>query len=116
MLLRQARSGSAGQAPMTTPASAQAAVGQRLEGQRGVVERAERRVDDDEHGGVEPAGQVGDRRALVVVPHEQPAGALDDDEVAVVGKRPDPRSDLAAGRAAARPAATGCGGGGQRVG
>ena len=115
-LLRQARSGSAGQAPITTPARPQAAVRHRLEGQRGVVEGAERRVDDDEHVGAEVARQVGDRRALLVVPDEQPAGALD--ERPGRGRRParGPVGAPSRRSSGGRPAAPGGGGGGERVG
>ena len=115
-LLRQARSGSAGHAPSTTPASVEAAVRQRLQGQRGVVEGAERRVGDHEHRRRQVARQVGDRGAFVVVPHEQPAGALDEDQVAVGGELADPRRALSCRSSGGQPAAPRGGGGGERVG
>ena len=100
----------------TTPARAQAAVRHRLEGQRRVVEGAERRVDDDEHVGAELVRQVGDRRALLVVPHQQPTGALDEHQVAVVGQLADQAGAPTAGRAGRQAAAPGGGGGRERVG
>ena len=88
---------------------------QGLEGERGVVEGAECRVHDDQDGGSQRAGQVGDRCAFVVVPHEQAAGALDEDEVAVGGELGDP---LGAGVQVERRqlGVPGGGGGGERVG
>ena len=55
----------------------------RLDRQRGVVERAEAGAGDDDQRRVEQLRDVGDRAAVVVEAHEQPAGALDEHEVAV---------------------------------
>ena len=72
-------------------------------------------VGHDEHRRGELARQVGDGEPLGVVPHEEPAGALDDDQVAVGGQSADP------GRAVVQvergqSAAPRGGGGGERVG
>src|ERR1700754_861859 len=57
--------------------AAEAAGAQRLERQRGVVERAEARAGDDEHRCVEQLRHVGKRSPVVVEANQQPAGALD---------------------------------------
>ena len=75
-----ARSGSAGQEPITRPRQVEAAALDRLDGERGVVERAEAGAGDEDQGRFEQLRDVGDRAAAEV--HEQPAGALDDHAVA----------------------------------
>ena len=87
------------------PGEGEAAVCHRLQRQRGVVEGAECRVGDDQDGRGQRAGEVGDGGAFLVVPHQQAAGALDQDQVPVVGERARPCRRWPAGPAGARPRA-----------